>query len=80
MDKGEIKEAFAEAMEEARKKFWVDPETHFIHHKELEGWIKTFGLVRKSVIVSFAVGLVAGFISIFWLGFKAYMKLKGHVE
>lgn len=78
MDKQEIKEAMAEAMEDARKKFWVDAETHFIHHQSIENWIKTFGLVKKSVVVSFVTGVGAGFIGIFWLGVKTYVKLKGH--
>ncbi len=78
MYKQEVKDAVTEAMEEARKKFWVDAETHFIHHQSLESWMKTFGLVKKSVVVSFVTGFVAGFIGIFWLGFEAYMNMKGH--
>ena len=78
MDKQEIKDAMAEAMEDARKKFWVDAETHFIHHQSIENWLKTFGLVKKSVVVSFVTGVGAGLIGIFWLGVKTYMKLTGH--
>ena len=78
MDKEEVKAAVAEAMEDARKKFWVDAETHFIHHQSIENWLKTFGLVKKSVVVSFVTGLGAGLIGIFWLGVKTYIKLKGH--
>ena len=78
MDKEEIKAAVTEAMEDARKKFWVDAETHFIHHQSIEGWIKTFGLVKKSVLFSFVTGVGAGLIGIFWLGVSTYIKLKGH--
>jgi len=78
MDKDQLKETMEEVMEESRRKFWVDPETHFLHHNRIDGWIKTLGLVNKSILVSFLTGLVAGLISIFWLGFVAYMKLKGH--
>ena len=78
MEKAEVKAALAEVMEEARKKFWVDAEQHYIHHKSIESWIKTFGLVKKSVIVSFVTGFVVGLIGIFWLGFETYMSLKGH--
>ena len=78
MEKQAIKDAVAEAMEDARKKFWVDAETHFIHHQSIEGWIKTFGLVKKSVIVSFITGFIAGVIGFFWLGFETYMNIKGH--
>ena len=78
MHKQEIKDAVAEAMEDARKKFWVDAETHFIHHQSIESWKKTFGLVKKSVIVSFITGFIAGLIGLFWLGFETYISLKGH--
>ena len=78
MDRQEIKDAVTEAMEEARKKFWVDAEQHYIHHKSIETWIKTFGLVKKSVLISFITGFVAGLVGIFWLGLKTYVKLKGH--
>lgn len=76
MEEAKIRSILEEVINDARKKFWVDPETHFLHHKEMEGWIRTFGLVRKSVIVSFITGVVAGLIGIFWLGMAAYMKLK----
>lgn len=78
MDKADIKTAMTEAMEEARKKFWVDAEQHFIHHQSIENWIKTFGLVKKSVLISFITGFAAGLVGIFWLGVKTYIKLKGH--
>ena len=78
MDKKEIKDAVTEAMEDARKKFWVDAETHFIHHQSIENWLKTFGLVKKSVVVSFVTGFGAGLIGIFWLGIKTYVKIKGN--
>lgn len=78
MDKADVKAAVTEAMEDARKKFWVDAETHFVHHQSIENWIKTFGLVKKSVVISFVTGVGAGLIAIFWLGVKTYVKLKGH--
>lgn len=78
MDEAKIKKIMEGVIEEARKKFWVDPETHFIHHNEIEGWIKTFGLVKKSVLISFVTGVFAGLTGIFWIGFKTYIKLKGH--
>jgi len=78
MDEAKIKKIMEGVIEDARKKFWVDPETHFIHHTELENWIKTFGLVKKSILVSFVTGVFAGLLSIFYLGFRTYMKLKGH--
>ena len=77
MDRQEIKDAVTEAMEEARKKFWVDAEQHFIHHQSIENWMKTFGLVKKSMVVSFVTGLGAGLVGIFWLGIKTYMKITG---
>ena len=78
MDKAEVKAAMTEAMEEAGKKFWVDAEQHYVHHKSIENWIKTFGLVKKSVVVSFVTGFVVGLVGIFWLGLETYMSLKGH--
>ena len=78
MDEAKIKKIMEGVLDDARKKFWVDPETHFVHHKEIEGWIKTFGLVRKSVVVSFVTGVVTGLIGIFWLGVSAYMKMRQH--
>ena len=78
MDEAKIKRMMEGVLEDARKKFWVDPETHFIHHNEIENWIKTFGLVKKSIVMTFVTGVVTGLIGIFWLGIVAYMKLKGH--
>lgn len=78
MTEAKIKQIMEGVIEDARKKFWVDPETHFIHHSEIEGWIKTFGLVKKSIVMSFVTGIVTGLIGIFWLGMAAYIKLKGH--
>ena len=74
----DIKDAVTAAMEDARKKFWVDAETHFVHHQSIENWMKTFGLVKKSVVVSFVTGVGMGLIGIFWLGVKTYMKITGH--
>ena len=78
MEIEDIKKAMTETMEEARKKFWVDAEQHYIHHKSIETWIKTFGLVKKSVLISFVTGFAAGLVGIFWLGIRTYIKLKGH--
>ena len=78
MDEARVKAMMEEVIENARKKFWVDPETHFIHHNEIENWLKTFGIVKKSIVVSFVTGVVTGLIGIFWLGISAYMKMKGH--
>lgn len=77
MNKKDIQDAFAEALEESRKKFWVDAETHFIHHQVVDGWIKTFGLVKKSVLASFVTGVMATIAAVIWLGAKAYMKITG---
>lgn len=73
-----MKKVMEEVFEDARKNFWVDPETHFIHHQTIDDWIKTFGLVKKSVLASFVTGIMAGLAAMFWLGFKAYMKITGH--
>lgn len=78
MERDELKKAMEEVMEESRKKFWVDPETHFLHHKKFEDWNKIIGLAKKSIIVSFVTGFMAGLIGIFWLGFKAYMAIKSN--
>ena len=77
--KAEVEEAIKAALENAHKDFWVNAETHFIHHQAIEGWLKTFGVAKKSIVVSFVVGLFAGLITIFWLGFAAFMKLKGGI-
>ena len=58
MNKDDVKAAVTEAMEEARKKFWVDAEQHFIHHQSIESWMKTFGLVKKSAVVALSQGSV----------------------
>ena len=80
MQEARIKEIMEGVISDARQNFWVDPETHFIHHSEMENWIKTFGIVKKSVLVSFVTGVFAGSMGIFWVGFKAYMKLKGKIS
>lgn len=76
--KEEVQQALADAIKESRKKFWIDEETHFIHHQSFDSWIKTFGLIKKSVLTSFVMGVMATLAAVFWLGFKAYMKLTGH--
>ena len=78
MNEAQIKTIMEGVIDDARKKFWVDPETHFIHHNEMENWIKAFGLVKKSVLISFVTGVFAGLMGVFWIGVEAYMKLKGH--
>lgn len=75
--KAEVKEAVDEALEKAHKDFWVDPETHFIHHQSVERWLKLSGMVEKSFVKTFITGLVIGLLGMFWLGFAAYLKLKG---
>ena len=75
--KAEVRAEIDAALKQAHKDFWVNPETHYMHHQEMGGWLKTIGVVKKSVLVSFVVGFVAGLAGIFWLGFAAYLKLKG---
>ena len=57
----------------------MHPETHYAHHQEVGKWLKTIGIVKKSVLVSFVVGFVAGLAGVFWLGVAAYIKLKAIV-
>lgn len=75
--KAEVKEVVDEALKKAHKDFWVNPETHFTHHKSMERWLKISQLIEKSFIVTFISGLVVGFLSVFGLGVAAYLKLKG---
>lgn len=72
-----VREEIDAALKKAHEDFWVHPETHYVHHKELGNWLKTIGVIKKSVIVSFVVGVLAGLMAVFWLGFGAYLKLKG---
>lgn len=76
----EVREEIDEALKKAHEDFWVNPETHYDHHRELGKWLKTIGIVKKSILVSFVVGFVAGLAGIFWLGFAAYLKLKGGLD
>lgn len=38
--KDEIKEALREVMQEELKQFYVDRETHYLHHKFLKDWME----------------------------------------
>lgn len=73
----DIKNAIREALEEERKSFWVDSETHYQHHEWIGGWIWGIGIAKKSVITAFVAGLATGLIGIVWLGIQAAMKVKG---
>lgn len=75
--KDEVKEVVDEALKKAHANFWVNPETHFIHHQSMERWLRVFQLIEKSFIVTFISGLVVGLLGVFGLGFLAYLKLKG---
>lgn len=80
MNHAEIKKAVNEALEEERKKFWVDSKTHYQHHEFIGGWIWGMGIAKKSIIIAFVAGLAAGLLSIIWIGFQVVMKVKGGVN
>ena len=77
MENEAIKEVFREVLEEERNKHWVDSQTHYEHHRFLKGWVWVFNIMKKSAIVAFATGIVAGIITVFWAGFKALVAIKG---
>ena len=72
-----IKKVFRDVMEEEREKHWVDSQTHYEHHRFLKGWVWVFNIMKKSAIVAFAAGLVAGLLTVIWAGFKALVAVKG---
>ena len=74
-----MKEAFLEVLEEEREKHWVDPQTHYEHHRFLKGWVWVFNVMKKSAIVAFATGIVAGILAVVWAGVKALIAVKGAI-
>ena len=77
MSKQEMKEAFKEVLAEDRQQHWVDPQTHYEHHRFVKGWVWTFNLMKKSAIVAFIGGFVAGLGTLLWAGIKALAAIKG---
>lgn len=77
VDKKIIKEAFKEALAEERQQHWVDPQTHYEHHRFVKGWVWTFNLMKKSAIVAFIGGFVACLGTLIWAGVKALIAIKG---
>jgi len=73
----DVENIFKRVFEEERKRFWVDPETHYQDHEVLGDWRKTVGFVKKSILGAFIAGLVMGVLSVFWVGIKLAMTLKG---
>lgn len=72
-----IKKVFKEALAEERQEHWVDPQTHYEHHRFIKGWVWTFNLMKKSAIVAFIGGFVAGLGTLIWAGVKALIAIKG---
>lgn len=52
MTKDEIKTAVSEALEDHRKEFWVDPESHYLHHKFLSEMMGNARTVKKYGIIT----------------------------
>ena len=77
VDKKAIKEAFKEAFAEERQEHWVDPQTHYEHHRIFNGWVWTFKLMKKSAIIAFIGGFVVGLGTLLWAGVKALIAIKG---
>lgn len=77
VDKKAIKEACKEAFAEERQEHWVDPQTHYEHHRIFNGWVWTFNLMKKSAIIAFIGGFVVGLGTLLWAGVKALIAIKG---
>jgi hypothetical protein len=76
-DKAVIQTAVKDALAEAHKDFWVDPETHYVHHVWVEKWTKVSDWVGKSFVKTFISGIVIGLFALIVLGAVAYVKIKG---
>ena len=76
MSKEDMKIAFREVMEEERKKHWVDSQTHYEHHRFIKGYIWFFNIMKKSAIVAFVGGIIAGILAVGWAGIKALVVMK----
>lgn len=55
-DMRKISETVTAAIKEERSDFWVEPEEHYIHHKQL-GELFSFWSETKSTVLKFAAGL-----------------------
>ncbi len=77
MNPKEMETAFRKILKEEREKHWVDPQTHYEHHRFIKGWVWAFNLMKKSAIISFIGGFIVGLGTLVWAGIKALIAIKG---
>jgi len=77
MNEADVERIFTKVLKKDREKFRVDDETHYQDHEVIGDWRKTIGFVKRSILGAFLAGLVMGVLSVFWIGIKLLMSLKG---
>lgn len=69
MQKDEMKEALREVMQEELKQFYVDRETHYLHHRFITDWMSWLDACKSTVTKAVVGLLVTAALGLMVIGF-----------
>ena len=78
-EEDKIAAALNRVLDERQKRFWIESEKHYNHHRELEKLLKSLSGVKKTFWTGLVLGFVAVLIPVVGLGILAMIKIKAAI-